>query len=500
MAQAATTRTTAPSRRPAFEASVDRVWRFFTSVRVAIWEIALLALFVLIGTLRGSSIPEWIGSTIPFTAVAVEWWYAWDVFKSLPFMALLTLIAVAVCICTINRAPGIWQSIAHPTVATTHGFLRNAERTATFAAPADMSPAEFGERLTDALKSGRYRALTTERNSETHIYADRFSWGKLGTFPFHLGLILVLLGAIVGARWGFREMEFVVPEGVTRPVLHGTSLSIRVDDFSEEYRETGIAKEYRSDLTILDGDREAATGSITVNHPMTYRDLVIYQSGFGQAVRIQMTDVAGNMLMDEIMPLGPYRSKTNPDAPAAMLEIPPAGMQLTVIAPDNNPTNAPEMDQLQLRPGQMYLQLRPFGPDSAIPDTLESKIDQGQTVRLGDFDMTFVREKRFTVLQVARNPGIPIFMTAIAALLGGLAMSFYFPHRRVRGIIDATPHGASVTLAPLARRDWSGQRSFDALIDHLERALGITPTRTDRGGSGSSLPAPNAPAAPPAAI
>jgi cytochrome c biogenesis protein ResB len=146
------------------------------------------------------------------------------------------------------------------------------------------------------------------------------------------------------------------------------------------------------------------------------------------------------------------------------------------------------MDNLQLRPGQMFLQLRPIAGSSAIGETLETRIDQGETVRMGDFNLTFVREKRFTVLQVARNPGIPIFLASVAALLGGLAMSFYFPHRRVRGIIAAIPDGTRVTLAPLARRDWSGQRSFDQLIEHMERALGTPAERFERTERAASAP------------
>src|SRR3712207_9190337 len=117
------------------EIVVDRVWRFFCSVRAAVVEIAILAILVLAGTLRGSSVPRSIADVFPFTAPVVDRWYAWDVFRSLPFAAILTLLAVAISVCTINRAPGIWQAIARPSVATTHGFLRNADTSASFAAP-----------------------------------------------------------------------------------------------------------------------------------------------------------------------------------------------------------------------------------------------------------------------------------------------------------------------------------------------------------------------------
>src|SRR5215210_1314281 len=114
-------------RRGPLEIGIDRIWRFFCSVRAAVYEVALLAVLVLIGTLRGSEVPQWIADLIPGAQGFVDRWYAWNVFKSLPFAFVLGLLAVAIAICTINRVPGIWQSIAHPTVQTTHGFIANAE-------------------------------------------------------------------------------------------------------------------------------------------------------------------------------------------------------------------------------------------------------------------------------------------------------------------------------------------------------------------------------------
>ena len=52
-------------RRSPIERGVDKVWRFFTSVRNAIYEIAFLTLLVLLGTLRGSDAPQWFADRIP---------------------------------------------------------------------------------------------------------------------------------------------------------------------------------------------------------------------------------------------------------------------------------------------------------------------------------------------------------------------------------------------------------------------------------------------------
>jgi cytochrome c biogenesis protein len=193
-----------------------------------------------------------------------------------------------------------------------------------------------------------------------------------------------------------------------------------------------------------------------------------------------VTDLDGNQILDEALPLGEFNSRTNPDAPAAVLDIPPAGAQLTVIAPDANPANQPELDLLNLRSGQMYLQVRPLNAASPLSGVQESVIGQSDTVELGNMAVTFVREKRFTVLQVARNPGIPIFIAASLLLVGGLGVTFYFPHRRIRGIVTPTPGGAVAALAPMARRDWSAQRVFAQVVDGLERSLPVTVERIER--------------------
>ena len=477
MAQVSTP--TAPARRARRslpDLVVDRLWRFFCSVRIAIWEIAILALLVLIGTLRGSSVPQTVADAVPALAPLVERWYAWDVFHSLPFMVMLGLLSVAIAIGgMINRAPGIWQAIAHPTVATTHGFLRNAEASATLAAPAP--PDVLADRMTDALRAAHYRVLTEERNGEIHLYADRFRFAKLGTFPFHLALILILVGGIVGARWGFRETEFIVPEGSVRGLGYGTGLSVRLDNFSDTYQENGQPRGFRSDLTILEDGEEVKRGVATVNRPLTFGDTVFYQSGFGQAVVLRITDARGQVLWDDAAPLD-FVSSVNPDAPAAVIELPPAKIKLHVIAPDSNRGNAPEQDPLGLASGTMYFLPRPLGPDGPIGDAPGVVGRVGEVSEVAGLNVEFLRERRFTSLQVGRNPGIPIFVVASLMLVGGLAVTFYFPHRRVRGIVAAAPGGGSAaTIVPLARRDWSAQRAFDRLSGEIEARLGLPLSR-----------------------
>ena len=89
------------------------------------------------------------------------------------------------------------------------------------------------------------------------------------------------------------------------------------------------------------------------------------------------------------------------------------------------------------------------------------------------------------MLQVAYNPGIPIFFIASVLLVGGLAVTFYFPMRRIRGIIQQSAEGGTLIMTPLAKRDWGGKREFFDLTDRAGERLGVSPTvkRPDHEGN-----------------
>ncbi len=464
------------ARRSPLEAGIDRIWRFFCSVRAAIYEIVILAVLVLLGTLRGSEVPQWIQNGLPVTKPIIRRWYAWDVFHSLPFMAILAVLAIAIAVCTMNRAPGIWHTISNPTIPTTHGFLKNSGTLATISFTEPIE--ESNNKLSTAFKSRRYRVLTETRGDELHVYADKNRYAKFGTFPFHLALILILVGGIVGARYGFRNQEFVIPEGSVRDIGHGTGISVGLNQFTDTYNENGMPHEYKSDLAIYKDGKQVKSGSITVNHPMTYHNVVFYQSSFGQAATLKVTDDQGHVLFDDSVPLGLFVSSSNPDAPAGFIDILPANVRLNVIAPDEDRENLPNLDKLNLASGEMFIQARQLDPTSS-EQPISAVVNQGETAKIGALNVQFIRERRFTLLQVSHNPGIPIFFIAALLLVGGLAITFYFPHRRVRGIFSppGSPKGEVVLeLAPLAKRDWSGRRDFYRLVEEIEQRLGVKAT------------------------
>ncbi len=471
-----------------FEGTVGLIWRFFSSVRAAIWEIAFLATLTLIGTLRGSGVPESLASRAPIFRDLVDAWYDWDTFGSWLYTATLALIAIAIIIGgMLNRIPGMWKTIVRPTVTTTRGFLSGTAPHAavTLATTTDGLVAE----LRSSLRRRRYRVLTARVGDDIHLYADRNRWGKLGTFPFHIALVMVVVGGIVVTQFGFRDVQFIVPEGETVAIGRGTDLSVRLNSFNEDYYQDGTAALYQSDVSLLrDGD-EVRSGLVEPNQPVSEGGISVYQSGFGYNVSLRVTDRAGNELFHGPVTLGEYESSSNPDAPAGRLPVPGTNVTLNLIASDRDQANRPDLDTLGLTAEQLYVQAR---SDDMIPGTgpPTTTIDPLNPGVLGDLTVQFERYGVYSVLQVAYYPGLWIFGVAGIIGIAGLIAIFYFPVRRLRAIVAPDGDGqATATLAPLARRDWSGKRDFVDLVEDLRQRHGASVQLSDEPDRESALPA-----------
>jgi cytochrome c biogenesis protein len=425
----------------------------------------------------------------------VDRWYGWDVYGSAPFAILLAVLSIAIAVCTINRVPGIWQTISHPAIRTSAGYLARASAAATLRSPIDAAALEGQVR--DTLGARRYRLLTERVGVDVHLYADKNRFTRLATFPFHLALILLLVGGIVTSTYGFRERELTVAEGSSRSVGHGTGLTVQLNRFEDTYTPIGVADQFTSNVTIFKDGEPVKTGDISVNDPLSYGNATFYQTDFGTSAEMLVQDRAGNVLFSGPVDLGLFTYTSNSDAPAGFVDIPAAGVVLTVVGPDMDPAGAPELDTLQLRSGQMWVQMQPIGgaPPSTAGMPPTAVIDQGASTAMGDLTVSFVRETRHSLFQVAYNPGIPIFLIASVLLVGGLVITFYWPRRRLRGIIGPQGAGAVLTLVPLARRDWSARQDFFKVVEALAASLGVTPEIQRDSAPADGAAAPDRPAA-----
>ena len=494
MARTTATVTTPPRR---FD-PLGAVWRFSTSVRVAILQIALIAVCTFIGTL----VPQAAQAGL-FDQVAYQNWLVFqrgkfgnfvplmdllglfNIFQTVYFRGLLAVLTLSIILCTINRIPGIWRNAMVLPPLKVGDKLFEVHQTARRLDAGAVDEAAALDHLTAALRARRYRVLTEASGDHTYVYADKNRFGIFGTFVSHTGLVLVLVGALVGSIFGWRDDVFTVTDGSTRPVGFGTNLAVRNELFVDEYDPvTGQPSDFYTDAVLLEQRGDAWTEikrhRIRVNTPLEHNGVVVHQAFFGPSAVLTVKDNQGNVMFSGGIPL-PYR---NPDGrPIGWVDV-PAGrfpIPLTVFVVGRAPVGA-SGDPL-IEPGQVVVEVYPAGQatennllyrdllDLGTPAAM--KAPTGRTI----LEFTFERERQFTGLNLSYNPGLPLIWSACGLMLLGWGAVFYFPHRRLRALVSRDAHGrAQIAAAVISRLDLGARNEYERLLADVQGRLQPTAT------------------------
>ena len=440
----------------------DEIWRLFSSPRLALALIFALAAACLAGALLVQAPPEvlrdpdgtrlWLeraarpkfgGWTDLLQGIGLFW-----VFQTLWFRSLLGLLAGNIVVCTLNRLPGIWHAVFHPLERPREGLYERGAPRATLALQT-ASVASGGRRVAAALRRQHYRVVEVHEPGGVYLYADRFRLARFGTLLTHTALIVVLAGAVLQQPLGFfEEPGFAVPIGSTRAVGHGTSLSIRVDDFADEYMEDGRPKDYRSEVVLFDGGREVARQTVRVNEPLMYNGVRFHQSYYGESVLLSVSDptsTTGSALFHDAVPL---TWKSNDGLrPVGYLYLPTRDLHVYLVGTGGD-------DDPMIRPGEVLVEA--YQGVASTP-TYRATLLQRQAQTVAGLELQFEREVPFTGLRVVHDPGEVLIWLASALLILGLLMTFYLPTRRLWARVRPAAGGGADIVLVGAGRDMAGQ-------------------------------------------
>jgi len=457
-----------------------RVWRFFRSIRLALFLILALAALILIGTLveqvpasvraDPGAYQQWIEQVRGKYGIwtdAFERLQFYHIFSALYFRGIIALLAVNIVVCTMNRWRAIWITVFRSRVRMTESFFDHARFNTTLDSPLGME--ETAKKMKHSLRFGRFRVSTENAGDSIAMLADKNRFSVYGTFLTHLSLVLILAGAVLGGLLGFSDPQFIVAEGSSRTVT-GTDLSLRLEHFADEYYLEGAPKDYRSEVTLFDGGREVKKATIRVNSPLRYDGYAFYQSFYGQTAIMNVTDADGNTIYSDGVPLA-WQTRDG-SRPVGGFTLPEQNISAWVVGPRSG-----EDDPL-IKAGEMQLELYRGNARLGFPEILA----QGEPVEVQGLTFTFERESRFTGLKVAKDPGVNIIWIASTLMVVGMVMLFYFPRKRAWALLKARPDGTTeVRLAMPAQRDLSPAGEFGRLRTRVAKALGATPEKQGSG-------------------
>ena len=451
---------------------LERLWLVLISMRTALVLMLALAVLGLVGTLvvqaptglQGDPqvYPAWLDSIRPKYGGWTDWMdrlQLFSIFSSVWMKAIVVVLVTSILACSVNRFRGLWKAATRPRVRMSGAFYERASHSAY----AD-SAAETDAALADVqgvLRARRFRTVVERDGDAVHVYADKFRWAPFGTVIAHVSLILILVGVLVGGALGFRNSEFAVPVGSTADVGNGSGLTVEAKSFSDSYYDNGAPSDYASDLVLYRDGTQVAAQTIRVNDPLRYDGYAFYQSFFGPAAAMQVKDDSGAVLYERGVPLlwtsddGKHR--------VGQFSLPDRGLTVYVVGAASG-----EVDP-QIKAGQMQLELYQDGAgDTPISTQL---VSQGEPATIAGLEFTFVRERQYTGLIVAKDPGQFLVWGGAGLLVLGLFLVFFFPNRRFWARIVPGTSGSTVHVGATSRHDASFGPEFEGIVTDMKLAL-----------------------------
>jgi cytochrome c biogenesis protein len=450
----------------------ERLWRIFTSMRTALILMLILAVLALVGTLviqapsgmtgdsqayqawLDSITPKYGGWTGPMNALGL-----FSIFSSVWFKGIIVLLTTSVLACSVNRFKGLWKTAIHPRTKMTPVFYDRAPHSETIDATVATDAALAD--VTKTFKSHHFRTVVERDGDEIAVYADRYRWAPFGTLMAHISLVMILVGALVGGTWGFNNGEFAVPVGSTVEVGNGTGLAVKANSFNDSYYENGAPSDYAADLVLYKDGQQVAAQTVRVNQPLGYGDVNFYQSFFGAATDMTVTDAAGKSLFSRGVPL--LYTASNGTERVGQFLLPEQGLTVIVVTPASG-----EISQT-IRPGQVQVEVYKTG-DAAQPIGSQV-VTQGQPVEMAGLTFAFDRERQFTGLIVAKDPGVPFVFGGALLLIFGLFLVFFFPSRRIWTRIVPGGAGSEVRVGATSRHDATFGPDFQKIVGEMKSSL-----------------------------
>lgn len=179
---------------------IDKIWNFFSSVKVGVWLIVLTLVASAIGTIfpQVAYIPSDAVSRDP--AIYYEDTYGifgqiyyqlgfYDLYGSWWYMLLVALIGISLVICSIDRYVPLRKALKTQKAKRHETFL-NRQR--LYSESENVTEKEK-DQIVESLKKQHYKV----HEEKGHILAEKSRFSRWGPYVNHIGLIIILIAAIL---------------------------------------------------------------------------------------------------------------------------------------------------------------------------------------------------------------------------------------------------------------------------------------------------------------
>lgn len=207
------------------------------------------------------------------------------IYSSHWFLGLLAWLGLSLVLCSWRRQ---WPA------------LQAALRWIDYRTPRQLSKLAIAETVTCAAPLERLERLEQDlrqqgweiKRQDDRLAARRGVAGRVGPLLVHAGLVVLMVGAAWGALAGQKLERFLAP-GRELELLNNrgeSQLHLQLQDFSIQRDPAGRPEQFQSVLQLQDsGSTSSEERTISVNHPLRYRGMTVYQADWALAsVTVQL--------------------------------------------------------------------------------------------------------------------------------------------------------------------------------------------------------------------
>jgi cytochrome c biogenesis protein len=463
--------------------SEKSLWSAFSSIKLAVVLLILIALTSIAGTLlpQHEGAAQFVSGLNPAAQSMWRFMGLGDLYHSWWFRLLLLALAVNLVFCTVKRLPGAFKMYRAPLKADLQKPFETlpADQTASFAG----TPAEASKKVSDLLRKRYSRFEYSDSGKGLFFAAEKGRLSIFGVHMVHASVLLILAGALVGSFLGF-QAYVNIPEGSAIDTVYLRStrkpldlgFTVQCDAFHVQFYETGAPKEYRSELRFISGNSEPEKHLVRVNHPATYHGVTFYQATYGTMpggtvhLKVKRIDdpgmeeiVEASAGVDTALPGGggtvrilDIRDRFIDKGAAVLLSVDtPEEKEITFWILEN-----PEAVRSRL-PAPMALS-RKFDPSAAKPF---------------HFEFVDMERRYYTGLQANKDPGVPLVWGGFIVMIAGFVLAFFHSHRRIRVRIAAAGGKTAVSVTGWSKRNPIGlEREIQTILSALTRR-GLNPRK-----------------------
>lgn len=468
---------------------VDKIWNFFSSVKVGISLIIITLVAASIGTLLPQEF--YVNASDVNKAAYYEDVYGTlgkiyyqlglsDLYSSWWFQILVGMLAVSIIIASLDRGVPLYKSLKNQRVKRHESFMKRQRIVAEGQVKA--SPEETLDKVEKKMKEMKYNV----RRDGSALLAERGRFSRYGPYINHVGLIIFLAGVMLRLVPGFYVDESIwVREGETRAITGMDGYFIENRDFVLETHDNKpqgeqvkqgvnvVAKNFQTDITLYKQPEGAIAGdlenlekvkdySIRVNHPLKEQGFALYQMDYRlnelKQMNFELVNKAtgqslGEVKIDLTKPEKQYDLGNG--VSVKLLEYTPDfsgfgenGAPQTATSVPNNPAFLFKMTTPQTPEGETSF--------VAIKDTMEP-LGENQ------YKMKFmsVETRDMSGFTVRKDRTIPILFVGGIIFMIGVAIGSYWNHRRLW--LQVEPDGRVVMAAHVNKNMFSMKKDLDAV-------------------------------------